>query len=172
VYLNGQELYSESISLPQMLAVSQVGIGDVVEVSLECKSNESGTANVSAALLNDEVFRAGYSHLSQSVLELTDFSTTAVDGTILCNRDGLLYTSIPQDGNWSVYVDGMPAEIQLVGDAMVAVPLTKGYHEVSLRYHNASFVLGRLVSIISTAVLFGLYFWIYPAKKKKGKFAK
>ena len=172
VWLNGTELYSESISLPQMLAVCQVGIGDVVDVALACKANEKGTINISAALMNDAVFQEGYSRLSQSVLELDRFSTTALDGTILCNRDGLLYTSIPQNGNWYVYVDGEAVEPKLVGNAMVAVPLSKGYHEVSLRYHNSAFSAGWKVTLLSTAILVGLWFWVYPARKKKGKYAK
>ena len=172
VYLNGENLYSESISLPQMLAVSQVGIGDVVEIAIDCASNESGTINISAALMNDAVFQEGYSRLSQSVLELDRFSTTALDGTILCNRDGLLYTSIPQNGNWHVYVDGVEVESQLVGNAMLAVPLTKGYHEIALRYRNPAFSWGWKISVLSAAALFSLYFWIYPTKKKKGKYAK
>ena len=171
VYLNGENLYSESISLPQMLAVSQVGIGDVVEIAIDCASNESGTINISAALMNDAVFQEGYSRLSQSVLELDRFSTTALDGTILCNRDGLLYTSIPQNGNWHVYLDGVEVESQLVGNAMLAVPLTKGYHEIALRYRNPAFSWGWKISVLSAA-LFSLYFWIYPTKKKKGKYAK
>ena len=172
VSLNGETLYSESISLPQMLAVSQVGIGDVVEIAIDCASNESGTINISAALMNDAVFQEGYSRLSQSVLELDRFSTTALDGTILCNRDGLLYTSIPQNGNWHVYVDGVEVESQLVGNAMLAVPLTKGYHEIALRYRNPAFSWGWKISVLSAAALFSLYFWIYPTKKKKGKYAK
>ena len=172
VYLNGNELYSESISLPQMLAVSQVEVGDVVEIAIACNANDTGTAQVLAALMNENVFWSGYDKLSQSTLELTSFSTTAVDGTILCNRDGLLYTSIPQNGNWYVYVDGQPVQAQLVGNAMVAVPLTKGYHEVAFRYHNDAFALGWKVTAASTAVLLGLYFWIYPARNKKGKYAK
>ena len=172
VSLNGETLYSESISLPQMLAVSQVGIGDVVEIAIDCASNESGTINISAALMNDAVFQEGYSRLSQSVLELDRFSTTALDGTILCNRDGLLYTSIPQNGNWHVYVDGVEVESQLVGNAMLAVPLTKGYHEIALQYRNPAFSWGWKISVLSAAALFSLYFWIYPTKKKKGKYAK
>ena len=172
VSLNGETLYSESISLPQMLAVSQVGIGDVVEIAIDCASNESGTINISAALMNDAVFQEGYSRLSQSVLELDRFSTTALDGTILCNRDGLLYTSIPQNGNWHVYVDGVEVESQMVGNAMLAVPLTKGYHEIALRYRNPAFSWGWKISVLSAAALFSLYFWIYPTKKKKGKYAK
>ena len=172
VRLNGTELYNESYSLPQMVAVCQVQVGDVVDVNLSCKANESGTVHISAALLNDQVFQEGYTHLSQSTLELNDFSTTAVDGTILCNRNGLLYTSIPQNGNWYAYVDGVPAQMQLVGNAMVAIPMTKGYHEVSFRYHNDAFALGWKISLLSAAAFAGLYFWIYPARNKKGKYAK
>ena len=172
VRLNGTDLYSENHSLPQMLSVSQVYVGDVVEISLSCKANETGTIHISAALVDDEVFWDGYTRLSQSTLELTDFSNTAVDGTILCNRDGLLYTSIPQNGNWEVLVDGEAVESKLVGDVMVAVPLTKGYHEIAFRYHNEAFSLGWKVTLLCAAIFASLYFWIYPARNKKGKYAK
>ena len=172
VRLNGTELYSETYSLPQMLSVCQVRAGDVVEITLSCDANTNGTIHISAALMDDAIFWEGYSRLSQSTLELTGFSTTAVDGTILCNRDGLLYTSVPQNGNWYVYVDGEAVEPVLVGDAMVAVPLTKGYHEIALRYHNAAFSLGWKITVVCTAIVAGLYLWIYPARKKKGKYAK
>ena len=172
VRLNGTELYSENYSLPQMVAVCQVQTGDVVDVNISCKANESGTVHISAALLNDQVFQEGYNRLSQSTLELNYFSTTAVDGTILCNRDGLLYTSIPQNGNWYAYVDGVPVQTQLVGNAMVAIPMTKGYHDVSFRYHNDAYALGWKISLLSAVAFAGLYFWIYPARNKKGKYAK
>jgi len=172
VWLNGEELYSENYSLPQMLAVSQVHVGDVVDVALACKANESGNIRVSAAIMDESAFWKGYDVLSQSTLELTDFSTAALDGTILCNRDGLLYTSIPQNGNWHVYVDGEEAETVLVGDAMLGVNLSKGYHEISFRYRNEAFSIGWKISLLCAAVLAGLYFWIYPARRKKGKYAK
>ena len=172
LWLNDEELYSETYSIPQMLAVCQVKVGDVVDVALSCEANESGSMNISAAIMDGPVFWAGYEKLSKSTLELTNFSTTKVDGTILCDRDSLLYTSIPQDGNWHVYVDGQETETVLVGEAMTAVHLSKGYHEVSFRYHNEAFALGWKVSLLCTAILMGLYFWIYPAQNKKGKYSK
>ena len=172
VSCNGAELYSETYSLPQMIAVCQVQPGDVVEVTLRCDANQSGTIQISAALMDDNVYQAGYNRLSQSTLELTDFSTTAVDGTILCNRDGLLYTSIPQNGNWSVYVDGELADCVLVGDVMIGVSLTKGYHEISLRYHNAAFSMGCKISLLCAAVLAVLYLSVNSSRKRKGKYAK
>jgi uncharacterized membrane protein YfhO len=131
ISLNGTELYNESISLPQMLAVGDVKTGDVIDVRMTCQANESGTMTLTGAILNMDTFWAGYEILSQSQLELTHFENTLVEGTISCNRDGLLYTSIPQNGNWTAQVDGKPARIHLVGDCMIAVELTEGQHTVS-----------------------------------------
>ena len=167
---NDVELYTETYSLPQMIAVSQVEPGDVIEIRFSCKKDESGTINVSACLLNEDLFRQAYDVLNASTLELTEFSNTYVEGTIDCNRDGLLYTSIPQDGNWSVQVDGKDAEVILVGDAMVSVALTQGQHTVSFTYHNAAFSLGWKISLGSLILFLGLAFIAYKPERKKGKY--
>jgi uncharacterized membrane protein YfhO len=91
---------------------------------------------------------------------------------IQCDRDGLLYASIPQNGNWEVKVDGKPAQIHLVGDCMVAVMLTEGNHMVEYTYRNGAFALGWKVTALCAAIFAGLTFWIYPARNKKGKYAK
>ena len=172
VWKNGVQLYSESIVLPQTLAVCEVVPGDEVEIRITCKANESGSTTIRAAVLNDKVFRAGYDILAASTLELSEFSTTKIAGTVTCNRDGLLYTSIPQNGeSWSVTVDGEEAEVILVGDAMVAVKLTEGTHTVSFRYTNKAFTLGLTISLICLLVFAGFVFMVYyyPNIRRKGK---
>ena len=174
IWLNGVELYSETMSLQQTLAVGDVVAGDVVEIKMSCKSGESGTMTLSAAILNEERFWAGYEILSASTLELTQFRNTFVEGTIECNRDGLLYTSIPQNGNWSAKVDGEDADIILIDDVMIAVPLTEGSHTVSFIYHNAAFALGWKVSFACFAIFALLILLIYKPhlKMKHGKYEK
>ena len=172
LWLNGEELYSENYSLPQMVSVCQVTAGDVIDVALACDAYGSGTISIVAAMTDNAVFWQGYDKLNQSTLELTEFHNTRLEGEILCNRDGLLYTSIPQDGNWLVYVDGELAETVCVGDVMLSVPLTKGYHTVTFRYRNNAFLFGLSITLLSTAILLALYVWIYPARKKNGKYAK
>ena len=169
VSVNGVELYKETISLSQMIAVGDVKTGDTVDIRIECDKDESSTMTVSAAVLNGERFARGYEILSASQLNLTKFRSTLVEGTIDCDRDGLLYTSVPQNGNWSVKVDGKPAEIKLVGDCMVAVNLTKGVHTVRLMYHNAAFSLGWKISLACAAVFGGLAWSIYRPDKKYKK---
>ena len=173
VWKNDVELYSETMSLPQMLAVGDVAMGDTVEIRATCKnSNESGTLTVSAAILSESRFREGYDVLNASTLELTEFTNTRVAGTIDCDRDGLLYTSIPQNGNWYARVDGEPAEITLVGDAMVSIALTEGAHEVTFVYRNAAFSLGWKISLVCAAIFGLLVYRIYQPKNRQGKYEK
>lgn len=147
VYLNDEKLYSESLSLPQMIAASNVTAGDVVKVELKCKSGEDGRTTMKAAILDGSVFRSGVEILNQSTWELESFASTRVTGTIQCSRDGLLYTSIPQDGNWKVYMDGVEVEPTLVGDCMIGVNLTQGSHQVEYVYRNTAFSYGWKISL-------------------------
>ena len=171
VYHNGEKLYSESLSLTQMIAACDVLPGDVIEVKLTCKQGEEGRMTVRAAVLDDEIFRRGHEVLKASTLQITEFDTTRIVGTIDCDRDGLLYTSIPSDGGWSVTVDGEEAETILVGDVMTAVELSEGSHDIEITYRNASFDLGWKISAICL-LLFGLTAPIYYSKRKKGRFEK
>ncbi len=172
VSLNGELLYSETYSLPQMLSVSQVEPGDVIEIKLTCKKEEKGSTTISAAVLNEEVFRKAWSALSASTLDLTSFSNTYIEGTVTCNRDGVLYTSIPQNGNWTVEVDGVETDIALIGNAMIGVPLAEGAHTVSFTYRNAAFSLGWKISLACAVIFAGCVLVIYKPKSRKGKYEK
>ena len=174
VSVNGLELYKEKISLPQMLAVSDVQAGDVIDVRIICPAGESGTMTVGAAILNPERFREGYEVLNASTLKLTKFKSTRVEGTIECDRDGLLYTSIPQNGNWQAAVDGHPVETAVVGECMLALPLSAGSHSIRLTYHNAAFSLGWKLSLACAAVFAVLIMTCYRGelRQRAGKYAR
>ena len=168
VMVNGVERMQENISLPQMLAVGDVNLGDVVQITISCSQGEQSTANIQAAILNEERFWEAYQVLNASTLNLTSFRNTRLEGSIRCDRDGLLYTSIPQNGNWRVLVDGQPAEIQLVGDVMIGVPLTQGEHLVTFRYRNPAFSIGWMVSLACLGI-FGALVYFDRKQKKAGK---
>jgi len=167
VSINGTELFKETISLPQMMAVGDVTIGDVIDIRIVCDKDEKSTMTLDAAILDAEVFRTGYEILNSATLELTVFDNTHLEGRIHCDRKGLLYTSIPQNGNWSVTIDGEPAEVKLVGDCMVAVEIEEGTHTVAYRYRNAAFSLGWKVSLVCALLLLGMVQVVYQPDWKK-----
>ena len=190
VWHNGVKLYTESYSLPVTMAVCDVKPGDTVEVIVECAANVESAVQIKGYLLNDELFRRGYEILAASTLQLTQFSNTYISGVINCNRDGLLYTSVPQcgnerteqkveedgtitkattspEGNWVVYVDGVKVENVLVGNAMVAVELTEGLHTVELRYENKAYEYGKAISFACALVFGGIVLVDYLRKRKQ-----
>ncbi len=179
VYLNDAEtaLYSETYSLPQMLSACTVKPGDVIRITFTCAAGQSGTINMSAAILDDAVFRRDYDILNSSAMNLTVFENTYVEGTVDCAWDGVLYTSIPQDGNWTATVDGEPVQTVLIGDAMVGVNLSAGKHTVAFRYKNKAFSLGWKVSLSCTLLFIAIWYFYYKPKflmpaPRKGKFQK
>ena len=174
VSVNGTELYKETISLPQMIAVTDVSAGDVIDVRVVCKAEEDSTMTIGAGILDHDVFWQGYEILKASTLELTEFKSSFLKGIIQCDRDGLLYTSIPQNGNWEVRVDGKQAETVLIGDCMVGVMLTQGQHVMEYTYRNGALALGWKVSLLCAVV-----FVIMIARadqtatgKKRGKYQR
>ncbi len=169
---NGTELYNETYSLPQSLSVSHCLPGDVIEVHLTCNAGERGTITLHAGLLDEAVFWEGYDVLAASTLTLTDFENTFVAGDITCNRNGILYTSIPQDGNWTAWVDGVPADIVLIGDAMIGLLLPEGEHTVAFRYSNNTASLGAAISFGCLAVFIILYFCLYKPRPRRGKYER
>ena len=173
-WLNGKRLYSETYSVPQMLSVCQVRPGDVVEVQMKCKANENGTIKINAAILDEELFRQGYENLAKSTLELTEFSNTEIQGTIDCHHSGVLYTSIPQNGNWHAEVDGKEVECVTIGDAMVGLLLSEGKHAIRFVYKNPAFSLGWKISLGFAVVFAGVYVAVYRPviERKRGKYER
>ena len=165
-------VYTESYAIPFTMAICQVKPGDRIQLTLKCKNNESGNLKLWGGLLEQQVMDVAYQQLSQSTLELTTFQNTFVEGTITCQQEGLLYTSIPQNGeNWHAYVDGQEAEITLVGGAMIGVMLPEGTHTVTFRYKNAAFTLGCIISAVSALVFAALCWFVHVyLKKNPGKF--
>ena len=167
---NSVELYKESISLPQMYGICEVKKGDSVMIDVICGQNESTAMSISAAIMDHERFRESYDVLSASTLNVTSFSNAKISGTIDCDRTGLMYTSIPYDGNWEAEVDGKPAEIVIIGNAMCGLELTEGSHTVTFTYRNKAFTLGLAVSVASTLALAAAYLFSRSSPKAKGKF--
>ena len=172
VYKNDELLYSETYSLPQSLSVAQVVPGDVIEIHFTCKKAESSNITVHARVLDQLVFQEAYEYLNQSTLELKSFERTKIQGTVDCKEAGILYTSIPQDGNWTATVDGHPVEPVTLFGSMVGLALPEGQHEITFQYHNKAFEVGCVVSAICLIVFIALYIGIYTAPQKKSKTLK
>lgn len=65
----------------------------------------------------------------------------------------LLYTSIPLDEGFTIYVDGKEVEEIAIFDTLIGLDLEKGKHIIELKYTPRGLKAGSLVSILSIILL-------------------
>lgn len=108
---------------------------------------------------NDEKWQQAYEKLASQQMTVTDYTSTSVDGTIEVEEDGLLFTSIPYDRNWNLYVDGKKVEIEpLWNGSFVSVSLSQGNHIIHLEYKQRGLIPGIVIAVISALALGYLLF--------------
>lgn len=136
--------------------------------SYTVKAGEYGDGVVYFRSLNEEVWGKGYEKLADEPLEVTDYTDTKVEGKIKVKEDGYLFTSIPYEKGWRLYVDGVKTEIEPFKDAFIGVRLSEGNHEIVLRYVPQGFMTGSMISIGALALF---YLLCVLRRKKVGKHA-
>ena len=99
--------------------------------------------------------------VSDNKVILTNFEENKINGTIFGN-EGTIYTSIPYDEGWIVYVDGVKTDTFLIGNSLLGFDINDGEHEITLVYKIPYFKTGMGISIGSLSIIIG-----YAILKKK-----
>ena len=73
-----------------------------------------------------------------------------------------------EEGGWTAYVDGREVDITPVGNALVALNLSRGEHSIELVYYPKGFKPGAAASAVCLAVFAAICVYVYIIKKKKG----
>ncbi len=77
----------------------------------------------------------------------------------------LLFTSIPYDTSWHIYVDGVPTQsMSLLEDAFLGVALAPGEHLIEFRYIEEGSNLGAWITLISLGITL-LLVLVYAVRK-------
>lgn len=128
--------------------------GETITVTLPVKSTESeGSLEFYAYALDSSAFKKGYSLLAdEGQMDITSFNDTEIIGSLTANENEVVFTSIPYDENWYIYVDGkrvFKEDILAVSDGLLAFRVGAGTHTVTLRYASAGLSTGSIITIIS-----------------------
>jgi len=121
---------------------------------------------------NEELLKA-YDILSQNQMNIHEYGNTYIlaDVTVPEERT-VLFTSIPYDEGWTVWVDGMKTPTRaVVNEAFLSLELEPGEHELEFRYEAPGAKIGMLVSGISVGIyvlLIGAQYF-YDKREKRRK---
>ena len=160
---------SRPCSQDQIVDLGRHKKGESITINIPFEQN-SGGLRLYAYTMNDGIFRKGFDKLSKNTLNITSFKNTEIKGTVSNKESSVLYTSIPYDEGWSVYVDRkkVTGENYLeIGGALLGIRLEKGNHQVEFRYTVKNLSAGAFISAVSLAVLLLIILLSLHRKKKK-----
>lgn len=128
--------------------------GDSITIS--SSDSDVNQIQLYAYSFDKDIFYEVFEKLNSNPMEITYFSDTKLKAEINADKDGMLYTSIPYDKGWTIYVDGKKAATKSFKNALLAVDITSGYHELEFHYSPAGYELSFLVSGICIIIFISI----------------
>ena len=151
-------------------------IGDVERgssVSITGGDNKN-VSTCYAYAFDQDAWQQAFDLLNSQPLKVTEWKDTKITGTVDVENAGLLYTSIPYEEGWSIYLDGNEVEPgKICKDSLIGISVTPGKHTVEFKYTPKGFVPGLLITLFSIVLLVflvkreRLLIWFDNNKRKK-----
>lgn len=159
---------TQDISEEYILDVGYFEEGEEITLTLDCQNFETSDAyaDIFIYTLDHEIFEKGYNKLKECSLDVTDFTETKINATINVKEDSYLYTSIPYDEGWKIYIDGEESEIFAIGnDSLLTTTIKPGNHTVTFEYKPRGLTYGLAISLTTVAGICG--YCLYQKLKKR-----
>lgn len=163
LYVNGKSIRCGSSSdyfsseTTCVLEIGEFKTGDEIKVRLELNSDKLYIAADSESYLwyiDADAANEAFSYLESSSMVVEDYDNDRLSGYIYVEEgQELVFTTIPYDTGWHVYVDGKEVEYEEVLDSLMAFEVEAGYHEIEMRYFPTIYKIGIVLSTIGILML-------------------
>lgn len=154
--VNGEQLTLDRYQI-QIFHLGELEVGDTVTIEYQYKdavaNGTTKNASIYVATFDEVAYESVYEDLKQNMLEVSEFSDGYVKGTVNVPESQMLFTSIPYEAGWNVYVDGKKNDITVIGEAFIGIEMEPGEHEIEFKYVPKGFWLGLVASIVSWMLL-------------------
>lgn len=136
--------------------VGNVSAGSTITVTA---GDGQALSNCYAYAFDNNAWKQNFNLLNANPYQVETFTDTEISGTITTDKTGLMYTSIPYDKGWSVYIDGNKTKATAICDgALSGVLVMPGTHTITFKYTPQGFVLGITITFICILILLGIIF--------------
>lgn len=124
--------------------------GEQIEIRLRLDKNDLYMKTPQFAMLDTDAYNEAIAKLNEmnKATTVERISGTEVVTNITADKDQMLFTTIPYEDGWTIYVDGVETKpVQLVEEALMGIPVTAGSHKVEFRFFPARMDIGIIASI-------------------------
>ncbi len=158
ININGSKVWSDDFRFSDIRYIGCVKKDDEICITVT-NDKAYGECGLRMYSFDKDAFQSAYSKLNGETIKIEHFGNRKFSGTITADNSGILLTSIPNDGGWSLRVDGERADVHTVGGYLCAYNLGKGTHALEFSYFPEGLSTGLIISIASIFVL-GIFFYI------------
>ena len=145
--------------------------GDEVEVELRFENGDLYISHASSYYfyyIDYAALNAAFSELEAASMYVEEHGNDFLRGTIdIPEGQELVFTTIPYDEGWKVYIDGEQVELIKTLGSLLAVETTPGFHEIEFVYRPDCAVYGGMLSIIGIALFALFVLWSRSAKVRR-----
>ena len=99
--------------------------------------------------INHENFLEAYKYLNNHKFDMTSFKEDEIIGNINLDDNMYVYTSIPYDKGWHVYVDNKEVEAESLEDTLLIFKCDSGIHNIRIKYRAPYSTLGKIISLLT-----------------------
>ena len=147
----------QSIAEPYILDLGYHKAGDEIKAVIDLNGISSSGASfyIYAYNIDNTVLNSAYEMLSLGKMNIEKHSDTKLEGTINAGYDGFLYTSIPYDEGWKIYIDGHKVKTFEIGDSQLSAAIKQGKHTIKLVYSPKGLTYGLPISACAWVGVFG-----------------
>ncbi len=138
----GNNQYSYCVDLGYLEA------DDEHSLCLETSASEMG--EVLIYYLDENAYKNIISCVNGAKLSKIDKSGIVMEIELEDDSDVLM--TLPYEKGYNVYVDGVKTEYLAYRNALMVIPIDKGFHEISIKYIPEGLVPGLIISIVSLLV--------------------
>lgn len=134
-------------------------VKDKIEISIYPNGDEFKDYDYHLYFIKYEVYQEFIANINKNKLAIDYKNDNHLKGSIDVKRDTLLFTTIPNDDGWEVYVDGIKSSITPVLDSLIGINLKEGKHTIEFIYHTPGLKTGLIISIssLATAIIYIIY---------------
>ena len=103
---------------------------------------------MSVKILNKDNFNKAYEVITKDKINIEKFNESYIKVNTNIKEDKVIFTSIPYDNNLKVYIDGNLIDTYKI-DSLLAFDISKGKHNIVIKYQNNLMIVGTIISSIT-----------------------
>jgi len=120
---------------------------------------QTGSLGMWVVKLDEPAFTSAVDYYSAATIAVESYCDTYIRGSIDVQNEGILFTSIPYDTRWQIYLNGEEIPSLKIGNALIGADLPQGMHTIEFRYEPVGIVASLILSLFFSVmiILFELY---------------